>query len=79
MSDTTTNGTQTSQMVLRLMEEAELSATDISEAMGRRVSRRTIYRWAKGESEPQQGSDIDALKAVYKDWLVDHMKKEETG
>ena len=79
MSDTTTNGTPTRQMVLRLMEEAELSATDISEAMGRRVSRRTIYRWAKGESEPQQGSDIDALKAVYKDWLVDHMKKEETG
>ena len=67
-------------MVMRLMKEAELSATDISEAMGRRVSRRTIYRWAKGESEPQQGSDIDALKVVYEDWLIDPAKKkEETG
>jgi len=51
-------------MVTHLMQEG-MSATDISDAMGQRVSRRTIYRWAKGESEPQQASDLVALKKIY--------------
>jgi hypothetical protein len=41
-----------------------LSAPDIAEGLDRRVSTRTIYRWAKGESEPQQMSDVDALKKL---------------
>tara|TARA_Y100000310_G_scaffold337258_1_gene423888 strand:- start:959 stop:1186 length:228 start_codon:yes stop_codon:yes gene_type:complete len=48
-------------MVQRLMDHASMSATDISDALGQRVSRRTIYRWAKGESEPQQASDLSEL------------------
>jgi hypothetical protein len=51
-------------MVLRLMDDG-MSATDISEALGQRVSRRTIYRWAKGESEPQQSSDLVELNKLY--------------
>jgi len=56
-----------SAMVTRLMDEGKMSATDISEAMGQRVSRRTIYRWAKEESDPQQKSDLEELLKLYKD------------
>lgn len=52
-------------MVVRLMGEGKMSAAAISEAMDRRVSRRTIYRWAKGESDPQQTSDLGALRRLF--------------
>lgn len=52
-------------MVLTLMDDHNMSATEISEALGLRVSRRTIYRWAKGESEPQQSSDLTELSKLY--------------
>ncbi len=63
----TTNGSSETAraMVLRLMDDASMSATEISEALGQRVSRRTIYRWAKGESEPQQTSDLTELSKLY--------------
>jgi transcriptional regulator with XRE-family HTH domain len=52
-------------MVKRLMEETGMTADSISDALEQRVSRRTIYRWAKGESAPQQKSDLDALQQFY--------------
>ena len=55
------------EMVRRLMEDATMSATDISLALGQRVSKRTIYRWAKGESEPQQSSDLDELNKLFQE------------
>jgi hypothetical protein len=39
-------------LVLRLIEEAKLSPQEISEAMNKKVSSRTVYRWARGESAP---------------------------
>ena len=51
-------------LVIRLLSEAKLSPTEISEALGGRVSSRTVYRWAKGESSPQNTSDYDALNAL---------------
>lgn len=62
---TATTDDTAKRMVVRLMEEASMSATDISKALGDRVSRRTIYRWAKGESEPQQASDLRELNKLY--------------
>lgn len=41
-----------------------LSHQAIAEAMGNRVSSRTIYRWAKGESGPQQTSDLAVLREM---------------
>jgi len=54
-------------MISYLMEEAGMSATQISDALDRRVSRRTIYRWAKGENDPQQSSDLVALNSLYEE------------
>lgn len=54
-------------MILRLMEDAKMSASEISEALGERVSKRTVYRWAKGESEPQQARDLIELTRLYAD------------
>jgi DNA-binding transcriptional regulator YiaG len=48
----------------RLMNECGLSAQQIAEEMDNRVSWRTIYRWAKGEHEPQQPADMIALQRV---------------
>jgi transposase len=41
-----------------------MSAHQIAAKLDMRVSVRTIYRWAKGESVPQQGSDVAALKKL---------------
>jgi hypothetical protein len=52
-------------MVNRLMVEGEMTAEAISDALEGRVSRRTIYRWAKGESDPQQTTDLGALQRLF--------------
>jgi transcriptional regulator with XRE-family HTH domain len=52
-------------LIHHLMHDAKMSAADISEALGKRVSRRTVYRWLKGESEPQQNSDLAELNKLY--------------
>ena len=52
--------TEAKELVLRLLE-GKMTPQSISKAMDDRVSARTIYRWSKGESGPQQQSDYDAL------------------
>jgi hypothetical protein len=56
--------TDARSLVIRLLSEAKLTPTEISEALGGRVSSRTVYRWAKGESSPQNTSDYEALDAL---------------
>lgn len=46
---------------------AGLNAEAISEALDKRVSRRTIYRWLKGESQPQQARDLQELQKLYEE------------
>ena len=57
------------EMVIRLIEEGKLSPMEISELLGSRVSSRTIYRWAKGESFPQNMSDVTALEDLVRNRL----------
>ena len=38
----------------------------IAEALGGRVSSRTVYRWAKGENAPQRRADFVALEHLAK-------------
>jgi hypothetical protein len=57
------------EMVIRLIEEGKLSPMEISELLGSRVSSRTIYRWAKGESFPQNMSDFTALEDLVRNRL----------
>ncbi len=54
-------------LVLRLMDEAGLSPQEISSAMEKRVSSRTIYRWARGESAPQNDMDLEVLENLVAD------------
>ena len=49
-----------------------LTPQQISEEMEKRVSSRTIYRWAKGDSIPQNESDVEVLEA-----LVSRMRVEK--
>ncbi len=53
------------EMVIDLIDNSEMSPQEISDAMGGRISSRTIYRWARGESLPQRGADRKALEEVY--------------
>jgi IS30 family transposase len=48
------------ELVLKLVE-AGFSPQTISDAMEKRVSSRTIYRWARGESAPQNEMDLKVL------------------
>ena len=49
------------QLVTSLLEYG-LTPAVIASLLGSRVSARTIYRWSKGESKPQQQSDFVALE-----------------
>lgn len=51
-------------IVKRLLDQARMTPTEISEALQNRVSSRTIYRWAKGESFPGNSYDLTALEAL---------------
>lgn len=52
------------QMVNELME-AKMTPQEIAEAMDGRVSPRTIYRWAKNETYPQNDRDLRALEKLH--------------
>ena len=52
------------EMITQLMGPVGMTAAEISDALGKRVSRRTVYRWAKGESAPQQSSDLAELERL---------------
>lgn len=54
---------EVTKMINELLN-AGMSAQDISDALDNRISKRTVYRWAKGESEPQQPSDVVALREL---------------
>lgn len=57
---------ETAQDLVKQLVDAGMGPQEIAEALDNRVSSRTIYRWWKGESEPQQSSDLDALSALTK-------------
>jgi len=59
--ETTANRAQ--ELVKQLLERG-LTPHQIAEEMENRVSWRSIYRWAKGEHEPQQPAAMKALEAV---------------
>lgn len=43
-----------------------LTPIEISEGLGGHVSSRTIYRWSKDESTPQNASNVKLLTDFYK-------------
>lgn len=57
------------QMVQELIEK-DMSPQFISDAMDKRVSSRTIYRWAKGESFPQNDKDLQVLVDLHAKWTT---------
>lgn len=52
-------------LVKALLDDAKMTPQEVSEALEGRVSSRTIYRWAKGESVPQNATDHEALQSLY--------------
>jgi IS30 family transposase len=59
----TTQAQEVRALINGLMDDG-MSANQIAGKLDHRVSVRTIYRWAKGESVPQQSSDVAALKKL---------------
>jgi hypothetical protein len=57
-------------LVLYLIDNKDMTPQEISDALGGRVSTRTIYRWAKGESLPGNTTDLDALKSLVQTGVV---------
>ena len=51
------------ELVKRLLDAGHTHAM-IAEALGGRVSARSVYRWAKGEHAPQRQSDLVALERL---------------
>ncbi len=58
--------TEAQTLVTRLIKEANLSPNDIAHLLNGRISSRTVYRWGKGESYPQNTSDFNALVDLVK-------------
>ena len=50
--------------LLDQLKQAGMTPAEIAEALEGRVSRRTIYRWTKGDTIPQRGADVDALREL---------------
>jgi hypothetical protein len=41
-----------------------LTPASISQALGGRVTSRTVHRWARGDSAPQRRTDLVALESL---------------
>lgn len=65
-------------MVQRLFK-ANLKPQTLADALDGRVSGRTIYRWSKGESVPQQKADILALERLYAQTTGEEAHVDEKG
>jgi transposase len=50
--------------LVQALIERGMTANEIAEKLDHRVSSRTVYRWAKGKSSPQQMSDLELLRAI---------------
>lgn len=55
--------------ILQQLQEKGLSMQQVEEKLDGRVSWRTLYRWAKGEHEPQRPSDLRELRRIANDLL----------
>jgi hypothetical protein len=53
------------EMVLSLIDHGNMTPLEIAEALDGRVSSRTIYRWSKGQTCPQNDRDYQALTMLY--------------
>lgn len=56
-------------IVNQLLDRAKMTPIDIAQALQNRVSSRTVYRWAKGESTPGNSYDLSALEELYDERL----------
>jgi hypothetical protein len=52
------------QELVKHLLDAGYTHAMIAEALGGRVSARSVYRWAKGEHAPQRQSDLVALERL---------------
>lgn len=52
------------QALVRSLLASGHTHASLAEALGERVTARTIYRWAKGEHAPQRASDLVALERL---------------
>lgn len=66
---------QTRELVQTLLAKG-LNYVQIAEALGDRVSSRTVYRWAKGENAPQRRADVIALEHLVKSLPKDENRLE---
>lgn len=55
---------KTAQELVSELTASGLTPQEIAEKIDHRVSARTIYRWGKGESEPGNTSDLEALRTL---------------
>jgi hypothetical protein len=55
--------------ILQLLQEKGFTMQELEQKLEGRVSWRTLYRWAKGEHEPQRPSDLRELRRIAKDLL----------
>lgn len=52
------------QTIVRALLASGYTHATLAEALGERVTARTIYRWAKGEHAPQRAGDLVALERL---------------
>lgn len=62
-----TDSPKTASALVKALLGRGLTPDDIARRSGNRVSRRTIYRWLKGEvANPKQEQNLKALKRLLK-------------
>jgi hypothetical protein len=64
-AETTSPDPSVQKMVSFLLRKG-LTHVQISEGLGGHVSSRTIYRWSKDESTPQNASNVKLLTEFYR-------------
>lgn len=65
MSEPATTELPAAKELVQKLIDSGMKVDDIAESLDGRVSRRTIYRWVKGESEPGNRRDHEELYELY--------------
>jgi transposase len=52
------------RVLVQALRAGGFSSADIAARLGGSVSVRTVYRWQKGDSGPQRGSDLASLERL---------------
>ena len=65
------------QILIQRLSDAGYKPQRVAQLMGHRISWRALYRWRRGDSQPQRDADYEAVIELAKALSIDVTRTDE--